>query len=201
MPRSTSLLLRAMRNPGRAARALSVRTRGWRCKAWCRLRGVRLETGRNFRISGRLVVRGPGRVVFGDDVLIDGTVTPWTYSEDAVIRVGSGSYVNGTRFGCQREITIGDGAILGDARLMDTDFHSTLASRHDPDAPIRVAPIHIAENVWIAAAVGVLPGTRIGRNSVVGFGAVCAGEYPADVIIAGNPAAVIRPIGAAGSGT
>jgi acetyltransferase-like isoleucine patch superfamily enzyme len=133
-------------------------------------------------------------VVFGDDVLIDGTVTPWTYSEDAIISIGSGSYVNGTRFGCRREIRIGDGAILGDARVMDTDFHSTHRNRHDPDAPIRVAPVHIADNVWIAAAVGILPGTTIGENSVVGFGAVCAGEYPADAVIAGNPAVVIRPI-------
>jgi acetyltransferase-like isoleucine patch superfamily enzyme len=137
--------------------------------------------------------------VFGDDVLIDGTVTPWTYGEDAVISVGSGSYVNGTRFGCRREIRIGDGAILGDARVMDTDFHSTGRNRHDPSAPIRVAPVHIAENVWIGAAVGILPGTSIGANSVVGFGAVCAGAYPADVIIAGNPAVVIRPIPSEGA--
>ena len=194
MGRSTSLLWRGLRNPGRAWRAVLIRARGWRCKAWCRLRGIRLETGRNFRISGRLVLRGPGRVIFGDNVLIDGVVTPWTYSEDAVISVGSDSYVNGTRFGCQREIRIGERAILGDARILDTDFHSTARNRHDPEAPIRVAPVHIEENVWIAAAVGILPGTTIGRNSVVGFGAVCAGSYPADVIIAGNPAVVIRPI-------
>lgn len=173
---------------------MSVRARGWRCKTWCRLRGIRLETGRNFRVSGRLIIRGPGRVVFGDDVLIDGTVTPWTYSEDAVISIGSGSYVNGTRFGCRREIRIGEGAILGDARVMDTDFHSIARNRHDPSAPIRVAPVRIADNVWIGAAVGILPGTTIGANSVVGFGAVCAGSYPSDVIIAGNPAVVIRPI-------
>lgn len=133
-------------------------------------------------------------MVFGDNVLIDGVVTPWTYSSDAVISVGSDSYVNGTRFGCQREIRIGERAILGDARILDTDFHSTYRNRHDPEAPIRVAPVRIEENVWIAAAVGILPGTTIGRNSVVGFGAVCAGAYPADVIIAGNPAVVIRPI-------
>lgn len=162
------------------------------------MRGIRLETGANFRIAGQLIIRGPGRVVFGDNVLIDGVVTPWTYSVDAVISVGSDSYVNGTRFGCQREIRIGDRAILGDARILDTDFHSTRRNRHDPEAPIRVAPVHIEENVWIGAAVGILPGTTIGRNSVVGFGAVCAGSYPTDVIIAGNPAAVVRPISSDG---
>jgi acetyltransferase-like isoleucine patch superfamily enzyme len=39
-----------------------------------------------------------------------------------------------------------------------------------------------------------LPGTRIGKNSVVGFGAVVSGEFPSDVIIAGNPAVVVKPI-------
>jgi acetyltransferase-like isoleucine patch superfamily enzyme len=112
----------------------------------------------------------------------------------AIIRVGSGSYVNGTRFGCQQEITIGPGAILADARILDTDFHSTRVNRHSADAPIRVAPIRIDENVWIAAAAGILPGTSIGRNSVVGFGAVCTGAYPADSIIAGNPAQVVGAV-------
>jgi hypothetical protein len=35
------------------------------------------------------------------------TVTPWTYAPAATIEVGSDSFVNGTRFGCQRGITIG----------------------------------------------------------------------------------------------
>jgi maltose O-acetyltransferase len=48
--------------------------------------------------------------------------------------------------------------------------------------------------VWIGAHAGILPGTRIGKNSVVGFGAVCSGEFPANVIIAGNPARVLRAI-------
>jgi acetyltransferase-like isoleucine patch superfamily enzyme len=135
-------------------------------------------------------------------VHIDGLVTPWTYTAEAIIIIGSDSYVNGTRFGCAREISIGRGAILADARILDTDFHSTHADRHDPTAPVRVRPVHIEENVWVAAAVGILPGTTIGRNSVVAFGAVCAGAYPEDVIIAGNPARPIGPIpGSAGATT
>jgi acetyltransferase-like isoleucine patch superfamily enzyme len=198
MSRSTSLLWRGSRNPGRASRAALVPTRAWRYEAWCRLHGIRLETGRNFRISGRLVIRGAGRVVFGDNVLIDGVVTPWTYSADAVISARSDSYVDDMRFDSQHEIRIGKRAIPGDSRILETGFHSTVRNRHDPEAPIRVAPIRMEENVWIAAAVGILPGTTIGRDSVVGFGAVCAGSYPANVMIAGNPAVVIRPFPADG---
>jgi acetyltransferase-like isoleucine patch superfamily enzyme len=189
-----SLHLRYLGHPVHVLRVLLWLARGRWYKLWYPVRGVRFTAGKNLRVAGRLVIRGPGRVILGDNVRVEGVVTPWTYSHEAVIRIGSDSYLNGTRFGCYREISIGPRAILADARLLDTDFHSTHANRHDPSAPVRVAPIRLEENVWVAAGAGILPGTRIGRNSVVGFGAVCAGSYPADVIIAGNPARAVRPI-------
>jgi len=196
----TSALERALREPKRAGRAALQLTWGWWYKLWFPLRGLHFQAGRNLRISGRLCLRGPGRVVLGENVHIDGVVTPWTYTPEAVILIGSDSYVNGTRFGCAQNISIGRGAILADARILDTDFHSTRVDRHDPTAPVRVAPVRLDENVWVAATAGILPGTTIGRNSVVAFGAVCAGAYPEDVVIAGNPARPIGPIpGSAGA--
>jgi acetyltransferase-like isoleucine patch superfamily enzyme len=201
-PTVTSMVAQALREPGRARRAALQLARGWWYKLWFPLWGLRFQAGRNLRASGRLRIRGPGRVVLGDNVHIDGVVTPWTYTAEAVILIGSDSYINGTRFGCAREISIGRGAILADARILDTDFHSTRVDRHDPTAPVRVAPVRLEENVWVAAAAGILPGTTIGRNSIVAFGAVCAGAYPEDVIIAGNPARTIGPIpGSAGATT
>jgi acetyltransferase-like isoleucine patch superfamily enzyme len=61
-----------------------------------------------------------------------------------------------------------------------------------------VAAVHIGENVWISDRAGILPGTRIGENSVVSFGALCGREYPANVIIVGNPAKVAAPIPGSG---
>jgi len=156
------------------------------------MRGYRVEGGRGLRLRAPLVIRGPGRVVLGERIRVGMKTTPWTYSPDAVISIGSGSFLNGTRFGCRERITVGAGAILAEASLMDTDFHSVQANRHDPEAPVRTLPIDLDENVWVAANAGILPGTKIGKNSVVGFGAVCSGEYPADVIIAGNPARIVR---------
>jgi acetyltransferase-like isoleucine patch superfamily enzyme len=132
-------------------------------------------------------------VVLGDNVHIDDVVTPWTYTAEAVISIGSNSYVNGTRFGCAREISIGRGALLADA---DPRYRlpQHAADRHDPTVPVRVAPVRLDENVSVACAAGILPGTIIDRNSVVAFGAVCVGVYPEDVIIAGNPARPLGPI-------
>jgi acetyltransferase-like isoleucine patch superfamily enzyme len=192
--RSLALVSRALRQPHVAVREGRAIAKGLWCRAWNRLLGRRFTAGRNLRIDGRLVLRGPGTVVLGDNVRIGMTVTPWTYSADAVIRIGDDAFVNGTSFACAREIRIGHRAILGRSSIMDTDFHSLRADRHRAEAPIRVAPVVLADNVWVAAQVGILPGTRIGRNSVVGFGAVCAGVYPENVVIAGNPAKVIKTL-------
>ena len=188
------LFRRAAREPRRAIRAAWELLRGRWCIWWHRLRGYRVEGGRGLRLQGPLIIRGPGRVILGERIRVGAKSTPWTYSRDAVISIGSDSFLNGTRFGCQERIAVGAGALLAEAVLMDTDFHSTQANRHDPEAPVRTLPIDIEDNVWVSANVGILPGTRIGKNSVVGFGAVCSGVYPADVIIAGNPARVVKAL-------
>lgn len=188
------LLQEGARRPTRAFVVGIALLKGQLCRLSCQLRGVRFEAGKNFRLFGSMSVRGPGRVLFGDNVHVSMHVTPWTYHADAVIRIGDDSFVNGTRFGCRNAITIGRRAILADARIMDTDFHSVHADRHSPEAPVRVLPIVIGNNVWIAAKAGILPGTTIGDNAVVGYGAVCSGAFPADSVIAGNPARVIKPL-------
>jgi acetyltransferase-like isoleucine patch superfamily enzyme len=189
-----NLILLALARPHIATRETLALGRGFWCRISCRIRGIRFEAGRNLRVDGKLDIRGPGRVIFGDNVRVGMTVTPWTHAPEATIEIGSDSFVNGTSFGCQREIRVGRRAILGQCSIMDTDFHSLVVDRHNPTAPVRATPVILEENVWIGAQAGVLPGTRIGRNSVVGFGAVCAGVFPENVVIAGNPARVIRPI-------
>jgi maltose O-acetyltransferase len=77
---------------------------------------------------------------------------------------------------------------------MDTDFHSIRADRRSASAPVRVAPVEVGPNVWVAAAAALLPGTIIGENSVVGCAAVCMRDYPANKVIIGNPAKVAMPV-------
>ena len=86
----------AVRSPRRAVVVLCALARGYWCRVSCRLRGVRFQAGRNFRVFGTLWIKGPGTVRFGDDVVVDMTVTPWTYDEAAVIDIGDGTFLNGT---------------------------------------------------------------------------------------------------------
>lgn len=52
--------------------------------------------------------------------------------------------------------------------------------------------IHIEENVWLGAGVKVLDGVGIGKNSIIGAGAVVTENIPEDSIAVGIPAKVIK---------
>ena len=54
--------------------------------------------------------------------------------------------------------------------------------------------VTIGNGVWFGACVTVLPGVTIGDNTVVGAGSVVVHDLPSNVVAAGNPARVIRPI-------
>jgi maltose O-acetyltransferase len=166
---------------------------------WFRLRlGDRVQFGRNFQTNGRLVIQGPGRVVFGDDV------NAWCHAEknvlitfrpDSVITVGSGTRLNGAGVQAYTQVDIGPRCILGSTVILDTDFHPLdPAKRHDPQAPVACAPIEIGENAWLAGQSVVLKGVTIGRNSVVAYRAVVTGDVPPNVVVAGNPAKVVKEL-------
>jgi maltose O-acetyltransferase len=55
-------------------------------------------------------------------------------------------------------------------------------------------PVTIGNNVWIGGGVSIMPGVTIGDGAVIGSGAVVTRDIPPNVVAAGNPAKVIRPI-------
>ena len=187
-------ILRQVHDRPNALRYGIALCKGWLYKSCLKMLGYRFTAGARFRVYGKLRLNGPGEVIFGSDVILYDYVTPWTHAPEARIVIGDNVILGGTRFGCVQEITVGDNCILADARIMDTDFHSIRADRRSRDAPVRVAPVRIEENVWVGAGAALLPDTTIGKNSVVGFGAVCMGRYPADKVIIGNPARAVLPL-------
>jgi len=181
---------RGVRQPGKAFSAVRARMRGEIFKIWCLVRRRRVSIGRRLILDGKLKIRGPGRVIIGDNVMIGMSVTPFTYAPEAVIEIGDGVYLNGTRFGCKKRIRVGARSILAECRITDWDFHSTHPDhRNDPDY-IRGAPITIGENVWITADCTILKGTTIGRDSTVGPNSVVRDDIPPGSIAGGNPAIV-----------
>lgn len=174
--------------PGYAAGAATAVIHGRWCRLKFRLLGRRVHVGRNLRVYGRLVVDGPGEVWIGDDAIVIGDATVRTHDPGAVLRIGDALEMGGAMIDCAREIVIGDRCQIAQSYIADTDSHSTHANRHDGAAPVRVAPVWIGDNVWVAQFACILPGARIGHDSVVSCASVCTRAYPDGVVLVGNPA-------------
>jgi acetyltransferase-like isoleucine patch superfamily enzyme len=191
---SGSLARKAMKEPGSAILYALALLKGYWYRGILWALGRDFRAGRRFRAFGRLSVRGPGSVVFGDNVALWGRVNAWTYAPGGRIVIADDVMMSGTRFACAREIRVGRSSILADAGIRDTDMHSTRADRRSEGAPVRVAPVAIGENVWVAAGALIMPGVSIGENSVIGAAAVCMRSFPSNKVIFGNPAKVAMPI-------
>ncbi len=186
--------LRGLRNPRTAWTFLMARTRGEIFRLWCQAFRPRVRVGRHLFLEGRLRIQGPGTVIIGDRVNIGMLVTPYTYSAEAVIRIGDDVFLNGTRFGCNQRIDVGDRCILSECRILDYDFHSVDPNhRNDPDF-VKGGPVTIEENVWITPQCIVQKNVRIGRDSTITAGSIVRDDIPARAIAGGNPAAVWKMV-------
>lgn len=110
------------------------------------------------------------------------------------IHVGDGFYAN---YDCiildVCRVTIGKNCLLG-PRV------SIYTATHPLEPEVRASgleygkPVTIGDNVWIGGSAVINPGVTIGDNAVVGSGAVVVKDVPPNVVVAGNPARIIRRV-------
>ena len=108
------------------------------------------------------------------------------------ITIGNNVFINaGCKFQDQGGITIDDGALIGHGVVLATLNHDL-----DPEKrqQLHPAPIHIGKRVWIGANATVTAGVTIGDNAVVAAGAVVNRDVPANTIVGGVPARIIKTI-------
>ena len=83
-------------------------------------------------------------------------------------------------------ITLGDRVCLSQGVYLCTGNHNFRSSGFD----LRLGPITIGDDAWIAARAVLAPNTQVGPGAVVAIGAVVSGVVPACAIMRGNPAIV-----------
>lgn len=88
-------------------------------------------------------------------------------------------------------IRIGDDCQIGPGVQLLTATHPVEPTARR-DKVEGSAPITLEQNVWLGGGVTICPGVTIGKNSVIGAGAVVTKDIPAQVVAVGNPAQVIR---------
>ncbi len=110
------------------------------------------------------------------------------------IRIGSKSVLGEEiTFSTYEEISIGRECVIAD-RVMFIDFDHIIA---DPEQPIRKQglyskPVRVGNNVWIGYGAAILRGVTVGDGAVIGTYAVVTKDVPANAIVGGVPAKVLR---------
>ncbi len=116
---------------------------------------------------------------------------PWLVEMGNTISIGRGvefypDYFEGSR------IHIGSDVIIAP----NVRFHAGDHDFSDQDYRSKGAPIHVGNNVWIGAAVLVLPGVTIGDGAIIGAGSVVNKDVPANCMAVGSPVRVVRELDA-----
>jgi acetyltransferase-like isoleucine patch superfamily enzyme len=90
-------------------------------------------------------------------------------------------------------IEIGDSTLIGQyVTIMDHEAHGIHPSKRRVIGEI--GTVMLGKNVWVGNNVTILKNTIIGDNTIVATGAVVSGKFPANVIIGGIPAKIIKSI-------
>jgi acetyltransferase-like isoleucine patch superfamily enzyme len=101
-----------------------------------------------------------------------------------------------TMLHCSERIELHDFAGLSErVTVVDSDHGFDGSDEYFFDAPLKSDPIILERNSFCASGTTIMRGTRLGRNAVVGAGAVVAkGNYPAGWLMVGMPAKPLKPL-------
>jgi acetyltransferase-like isoleucine patch superfamily enzyme len=162
-------------------RLLTPAGRRWRSEGPFFLgRGLELEVARR------------GEIRFGRFVWIgDGTKIR---CHEGVVEIGAKTVMGQEcTISAYQRVRIGDECVIAD-RAMFIDFDHGIV---EVERPIRKQGIYkrdveVGNNVWIGYGACILRGVSVGDNSVIGTNSVVTKDVPANAVVGGIPARIIR---------
>jgi len=139
------------------------------------------KIGDNFQTGHHVMIREDN--ILGNNVSV-GTGTVIEHH----VKIGDGARIHSNAFipeysVLEQECWIGPGVILTNARYP-----------RSADVKEKLTGPTIGKNAKIGAGGVLLPGVLIGENALVGAGSVVATDIPANTVVVGNPARVIKCI-------
>jgi Acetyltransferase (isoleucine patch superfamily) len=158
------------------------------------------RAGRRWQTSGMLFlgrrlelqIGRSGAIRFGRFVWIgDGSKIR---CHEGVVEIGEKTVIGQEcTISAYQRVRIGEQCVIAD-RAMFIDFDHGVV---EVERPIRVQGIYkrdveVGSNVWVGYGACILRGVRVGDNSIVGTNAVVTKDVPANAIVTGIPARVIR---------
>ena len=167
--------------------------------------------GKNFRTSGKCFFKANNSesIIFGDRVSLFsahrtnriGLTNPTLIQtlDNGKIYIGNDSGLSSVVISSRTKIKIGDRVKIGaNTKILDHDFHSLskeYRSSCDDNKYIKSKPIIIKNDVFIGVNSIILKGVEIGNGVIIGAGSVVTmNKIPSNVIVAGNPAKIVKKL-------
>lgn len=175
------------------------------CRLFFRLLGIKLQKGSIFWGIPRVLVYPGSKIFMGLKIKfrsasmsnligLNRKTIISTHHENAIIQIGDNCGFSAVVIGARESITIGNNVMAGaNVLITDFDWHSMKINERENGIP-ESKPIFIEDNVFIGYSSTILKGVSIGENSIIGANSVVVKSIPANVIAAGNPCKVVRPI-------
>ena len=160
-----------------------------------------VEYGKRLR-GNRPFIKNTGRIKLGNNVSLNSypggemhTTGLQTHLREASIEVGDNCHLNGAMIHCRTSVKIGAYCLFGPGtKIVDNNSHRVAIDPLERRKSPQSEPINIESNVWVGMDSLILKGVTIGENSIVAAHSVVTKTVPKNVIVAGNPAKVIRSL-------
>lgn len=151
------------------------------------------------------MIKDKNRILIGENTHIRGQLV--VFKSGGKIQIGNNCYIGeDSRIWSQQEIIVGNNVLIAhNVNIHDTNSHpiNYLDRRDDfqkiinegfseTNKNIDCKKIIINDDVWIGFNAIILKGVEIGERTIVASGSVVTNNIPSDVIVAGNPAQIIK---------
>lgn len=150
-----------------------------------------LSSGKNCTIQAKSILRVPINIILKDFVHIGREVEISTEIDSAKLIIKSNSQISKKCYlDYSGNLTIGTNCTLSEGVMIHTHDHG-----FDPHNKPIPRSLEIGDNVWIGTNATILHNVnKIGKNSIVSACAVVTKNVPSNVVVAGNPAKIIKEL-------
>ena len=146
-------------------------------------------------------VSGNIHVFLGDEVTVHSrsSFSAASLLEKPSLYVGNKTYLGpGLSIGVAKKISIGSCCYIGsNVTIADNDGHPIDPLSRAKGYSVNkkdIFPVQVGDNVWIGEGATILKGVSIGEGSVVAARSVVVRDIGSNLLVAGNPATVIKRI-------